>query len=161
MLQAAAQAIERASQFGAGVGLVSDTAHTGAVGRYAQWIAEQGFAALVMVAGPRFMAYHGAKVTSLATSPIAIGIPGPDGVDPLLPDMATSVTAAGRIRQAAAAGKPIPEGTAIDADGQPTIDAARAATLLPLGGPKGSSRSYSNASPACWRARRSSPRLPA
>jgi ureidoglycolate dehydrogenase (NAD+) len=138
MLEAAAQAIKRANEFGVGVGLVSDTAHTGAVGRYAQWIAEQGFAALVIVAGPLFMAYHGAKVTSLATSPIAIGIPGPDGDDPLLLDMATSVTAAGRIRQAAAAGKPIPEGTAIDADGRPTIDAARAATLLPLGGPKGS-----------------------
>src|SRR6202030_1805857 len=35
-------------------------------------------------------------------------------------------------------GKPIPEGAAIDADGHPTIDAAKAVTLLPLGGPKGS-----------------------
>lgn len=138
MLEAAAQAIKRAEEFGVGVGLVSDTAHTAAVGRYAQWIAERGYAALVMVAGPPFMAYHGAKVTSLATSPIAIGIPGPDGGDPLLLDMATSVTAAGRIRHAAAAGRPIPEGTAIDADGKPTTDASKAATLLPLGGPKGS-----------------------
>ena len=138
MLEAAAEAIKRAEEFGVGVGLVSDTAHTAAVGRYAQWIAERGYAALVMVAGPPFMAYHGAKVTSLATSPIAIGIPGPDGGEPLLLDMATSVTAAGRIRQAAAAGRPIPEGTAIDADGKPTLDASKAATLLPLGGPKGS-----------------------
>lgn len=138
MLQAAAEAIALAEKFGVGVGLVSDTAHTGAVGRYAQWIAERGYAALVMVAGPLFMAYHGAKVTSLATSPIAIGIPGPDGADPLLLDMATSVTAAGRIRQAAAQGRPIPEGAAIDADGKPTTDAAKAATLLPLGGAKGS-----------------------
>jgi ureidoglycolate dehydrogenase (NAD+) len=138
MLEAAGQAMKRAEEFGVGVGLVSDTAHTGAVGRYAQWIAERGYAALVMVAGPPFMAYHGAKVTSLATSPIAIGIPGPDGGDPLLLDMATSVTAAGRLRQAAAAGRPIPEGTAIDAEGKPTTDAAKAATLLPLGGPKGS-----------------------
>jgi ureidoglycolate dehydrogenase (NAD+) len=52
--------------------------------------------------------------------------------------MATSVTAAGRIRQAAAEGRPIAEGLAIDADGKPTTDAAKATTLLPLGGPKGS-----------------------
>ena len=141
MMQAAAHAIEIADTLGVGVGIVSDTAHTGAVGRYAHWIAERGHAALVTVAGPLFMAYHGAKVTSLATSPIAIGIPGADqgpGSEPLVLDMATSVTAAGRIRQAAAEGKPIPEGAAIDADGQPTTDGAKAATLLSLGGAKGS-----------------------
>jgi ureidoglycolate dehydrogenase (NAD+) len=138
MLDAAAQAIERARAFGVGVGLVSDTAHTGAIGRYAHWIAERGYAALVMVAGPLFMAYHGAKVTSLGTSPLAIGVPGPDGGDPLVLDMATSVTAAGRIRQAAAQGRPIPDGSAIDADGRVTTDANKVATLLPLGGPKGS-----------------------
>jgi len=138
MLQAAAHAIDIADKFGVGVGIVSDTAHTGAIGRYAHWIAERGYAAVVMVAGPPFMAYHGGKSTSLATSPIAIGIPGPDDGDPLVLDMATSVTAAGRIRQAAAEGKPIPEGAALDADGKPTTDAGKAVTLLPLGGAKGS-----------------------
>ena len=138
MLEAAAQAIARAKDFGVGVGLISDTAHTGAIGRYAHWIAERGYAALVMVAGPLFMAYHGAKVTSLGTSPLAIGIPGPDDGDPLVLDMATSLTAMGNIRQAAAQGRPIPEGAAIDADGQVTTDASKVATLLPLGGPKGS-----------------------
>jgi ureidoglycolate dehydrogenase (NAD+) len=138
MMQAAAHAIKLAEQFGVGVGLLSDTAHTGAVGRYAHWIAERGFAAIVMVAGPLFMAYHGAKATSLGTSPIAIGIPGPEDRDPLVLDMATSMTAAGRIRQAAAEGKPLGEGLAIDADGNPTTDPAKVATLLPLGGPKGS-----------------------
>jgi len=137
MIQAAAHAIGLADQFGVGVGLVSDTTHTGAIGRYAQWVAERGYAALIMAAGPLFMAYHGARTTSLATSPIAIGIPGP-GSEPLVLDMATSVTAAGRIRQAAAEGKPIAEGLAIDAEGMPTTDAAKAVTLLPLGGPKGS-----------------------
>jgi ureidoglycolate dehydrogenase (NAD+) len=138
MMQAAAHAIELAEKLGVGVGLVSDCAHTGAVGRYPHWIAERGYAALVLVAGPPFMAYHGAKATTLATAPIAIGIPGPEGRDPLVLDMATSVTAAGRIRQAAAEGRPLAEGLAIDADGRPTTDAAKAATLLPLGGPKGS-----------------------
>ena len=138
MLAAPAHAIDIAETYGVGVGIVSDAAHTGAIGRYAHWIAERGYAALVMVAGPPFMAYHGAKVTSLATSPIAIGIPGPEDRDPLVLDMATSVTAAGRIRQAAQEGKPIPEGAALDAAGQPTTDGTKASILLPLGGPKGS-----------------------
>src|SRR5690242_4791544 len=138
MLAAAQHAIDIAEKYGVGVGIVSDAAHTGAIGRYAHWIAERGYAAVVMVAGPPFMAYHGAKITSLATSPIAIGIPGPEDRDPLVLDMATSVTAAGRIRQAAAEGKPIPDGAALDANGKPTTDGAKASILLPLGGPKGS-----------------------
>jgi ureidoglycolate dehydrogenase (NAD+) len=139
MMRAAAHAIEVADTFGVGVGLLSDPTHLGAIGRYAQWVAERGYAALVIVAGLPFMAYHGAKVASIATSPIAIGVPGPDPEGaPLVLDMATSVTASGRIRQAAAEGKTIPEGVAIDAHGNPTMDARQAATLLPLGGAKGS-----------------------
>jgi len=139
MMRAAARAIEVADSFGVAVGLLSDPTHLGAIGRYAQWIAERGYAALVIVAGFPFMAYHGAKVPSIATSPIAIGIPAPepDG-RPLLLDMATGLIAAGRIRQAAAEGKPIPEGAAIDVHGNPTTDARQATTVLPLGGPKGS-----------------------
>jgi ureidoglycolate dehydrogenase (NAD+) len=139
MMRAAALAIEVAHQFGVGVGLLSDPHHLGAIGRYAQWVAERGYAALVILAGLPFMAYHGAKVASIGTSPIAIGVPGPGAQDaPLVLDMATSVAAAGRIRQAAAEGKPIPEGIAIDPDGKPTTDARQALAVLPIGGPKGS-----------------------
>jgi LDH2 family malate/lactate/ureidoglycolate dehydrogenase len=78
-------------------------------------------------------------VASIGTSPIAIGIPGPGPQDaPLVLDMATSVAAAGRIRQAAAEGKAIPEGIAIDAHGKPTTDAGQGAAVLPIGGAKGS-----------------------
>lgn len=139
MMRAAALAIEVANKFGVGVGLLSDPHHLGAIGRYVQWVAERGCPALVILAGLPFMAYHGAKMASMGTSPIAIGIPGPDPQDaPLVLDMATSVTAVGRIRQAAAEGKTIPEGVAIDADGKPTTDAGQAAAVLPLGGAKGS-----------------------
>ena len=139
MMRATALAIEVAHQFGVGVGLLSDPHHLGAIGRYAQWVAERGYAALVILAGLPFMAYHGAKVASIGTSPIAIGVPGTGPQDtPLVLDMATSVAAAGRIRQAAAEGKAIPEGIAIDAHGKPTTDAGQAAAVLPIGGPKGS-----------------------
>jgi ureidoglycolate dehydrogenase (NAD+) len=138
MMRAAAHAIEVADKFGVAVGLLSDPHHLGAIGRYAQWVAERGYAAIVILAGLPFMAYHGAKVASIGTSPIAIGIPGPLPDDaPLLLDMSTSITSSGRIRQAAAEGKTIPEGVAIDAEGEPTTDPGRAAAVLPLGGSKG------------------------
>jgi ureidoglycolate dehydrogenase (NAD+) len=139
MMQAAARAIELAETYGIGMGLVSDPTHLGALGRYAQWIAERGHAAMMFIAGLPLMSYHGAKGANSATSPIAIGIPapGPEGA-PLLLDMATGVASAGRIRQAALDGVMLPEGLAIDADGHPTTDPKKAATVLPLGGPKGS-----------------------
>jgi ureidoglycolate dehydrogenase (NAD+) len=137
MMQAAAIAREAVATSGICMGLVSATTHTGAIGRYAAWLAERGCAAIVFVGGPPFMAYHGARTASLSTAPLAIAVPGPD-TKPLLLDMASSIVAAGRIRDLAAAGKPIPEGWALDADGKPTTDAGKATTLLPLGGPKGS-----------------------
>ena len=81
-MMAAAHPRDRlAEKYGVGVGLVSDPTHLGAIGRYAQWIAERGHAAMVIVAGLPFMGYHGAKVASIATSPIAIGIPAPGPED--------------------------------------------------------------------------------
>jgi ureidoglycolate dehydrogenase (NAD+) len=137
MMQAAAIARESVATSGICMGLVSATTHTGAIGRYAEWLAERGCVAVVFVGGPPFMAYHGARTASLSTAPLAIAVPGPNA-KPLLLDMASSIVAAGRIRDLAAAGKTIPEGWALDADGKPTTDAGKAATLLPLGGPKGS-----------------------
>src|SRR5262245_36527393 len=143
MMRAAQHAMERANQFGIGVGLLSDPHHLGAIGHYAQRVAECGYAGMIILGGLPFMAYHGAKVAGIGTSPIAIGVPGPDpDGPPVLLDMATSVAAAGRIRQAAAEGNPIPPGIALDADGKPTTDPLAAVTLLPIGGAKGSGLSF-------------------
>ncbi|MGA2943119.1 MAG: Ldh family oxidoreductase, partial [Xanthobacteraceae bacterium] len=75
VMQAAALAVERAKKLGVCFCLVRETTHTGAIGRYAQWIAEQNCAAVIMGAGPTLMAYHGTRVASLSTSPIAIAVP--------------------------------------------------------------------------------------
>jgi ureidoglycolate dehydrogenase (NAD+) len=136
VMQAAALAVERAKKTGVCFGLVRETTHTGAIGRYAQWIAERGCAALIMGAGPTLMAYHGARVASLSTSPIAIAVPSGDG--PIVLDMASSAIANGKILQARNTGEPLPEGTVLAADGEPTTDPKQAEILLPLGGPKGS-----------------------
>ena len=137
MMRAAAAAAETAASDGICVAAVRDTTHTGPVGRYATWLAERGCAAIVFVAGPPLMAYHGARVPSLSTSPITMAVPMPGG-EPLLLDMATSVVSFGRLRQARARAEKIPETWALDAQGRPTTDGTTAATPLPVGGPKGS-----------------------
>ena len=136
MMQAIAIAAERARTLGVAFGLVRDTTHTGAVGRYAQWLAERGCAALIMVSGVAFVAYHGARVASMGTSPIAIAVPSGGG--PIVLDMATSTISNGTIIQARANGTALPPGTVLTADGEPTTDPRQADILLPLGGPKGS-----------------------
>ena len=135
VMHAAALAVERAKQTGICLALIRHTTHTGAIGRYAQWIAERGCAAVLMGAGPALMAYYGARVASMATSPIAIAVPS--GKGPILLDMAISTISNGKILQARATGASLPEGTVLDARGQPTTDAKDAEILLPLGGPKG------------------------
>ena len=136
MMQAATIAAGRAETIGVCFGLVRETTHTGAIGRYAQWMAQRGCIAVIMGAGPAFVAYHGARVASLGTSPIAIAVP--NGGASIVLDMATSMISNGTIMQARAAGKELPPNAALTAHGEPTTDPAKAEILLPLGGPKGS-----------------------
>jgi ureidoglycolate dehydrogenase (NAD+) len=136
MMQAIALATERAAKAGVCFGLVRDTTHTGAIGRYVQWMAERGCAAMIMGAGPAFVAYHGARVASLGTSPIAIAVPRGDGA--IILDMATSAISNGTILQARATGASLPSNSALTKEGEPTTDPNRAEILLPLGGAKGS-----------------------
>jgi ureidoglycolate dehydrogenase (NAD+) len=140
VMEGAARAIERAKATGVCFALIRNTAHTGAIGRYAQWIAERGYAALLMGAGPTLMAYHGARVASMATSPIAIAVPSSRGLIAL--DMSSSTISNGKILQARAAGAALPAGTVLTAAGEPTTDARQAEILLPLGGPKGSGLAF-------------------
>jgi len=135
-MQAASLAVERAKEVGVCYGIVRETTHTGAIGRYAQWIAQQDCAALIMGCGPALMAFHGTRVASMATSPIAIAVPSGNGT--ILLDMATSTISNGKILQARNTGEPLPPGTVLTADGEPTTDPKKAEILLPLGGPKGS-----------------------
>jgi ureidoglycolate dehydrogenase (NAD+) len=140
VMRGAAIAIERAKQSGVCFGLIRCTTHTGAIGRYAQTIAKHGCAALLIGAGPTLMAYHGARIASMATSPISIAVPS--GAGPIVLDMATATISNGKILQARNTGTPLPEGTVLTADGEPTTDPRQAEILLPLGGPKGSGLAF-------------------
>ena len=73
----------------------------------------------------------------LGTNPIAFGMPSSRG--PVVLDMGTSAFMGTELALRERLGQLLPEGVAIDPDGQPTRDptAARLGALLPFGGYKG------------------------
>jgi ureidoglycolate dehydrogenase (NAD+) len=142
MMQAARRAVDIARENAIAIALVRETTHTGAIGRYPQWVAEQGCAGIMINGGPPFMAYHGTRTPHLGTSPISIAVPSGDGGEPLLLDLATGVISNGRLQQAIAAGEALEPGWALDGEGRVTTDPKKAKVILPLGGPKGSGLSF-------------------
>lgn len=113
--------------------------HCGQAGRHVERLAERGLVAFAYANTPSAMAFHGGKRSRLGTDPLAFAAPIP-GRAPLVIDMALSVVARSKIVAAKAKGESIPEGWAVDDQGQPATNAdeALAGTLLPIGGAKGS-----------------------
>jgi len=116
---------------------VSHLTHAGAMAQYVETAAEQGSMAMLFVAGPPLMAYHGAAKAGATTGPFAMAVPGPDGI-PIVFDMATSEISFARMHQARAQGAVLPMFSALNAQGVMTTDAAQAVTPLPMAGAKGS-----------------------
>jgi ureidoglycolate dehydrogenase (NAD+) len=137
MRLAAAEAARKARTAGIGLALVRRTTHTAALGYYTRLAALEGMAAIAGSASWSNMVYHGAREVGVASNPFSIAIPHGKG-EPLVLDMATAVAALGKIVHAARSGKSIPEGWALDDDGNPTTDPKKATLPLSLGGPKGS-----------------------
>jgi LDH2 family malate/lactate/ureidoglycolate dehydrogenase len=136
---AADVAIDRAKKFGISLVLIRDTNNLGSLAYYTELIAREGMIALMSCNAAPAMAPWGGAEAFTGTNPIAIAIyTGTEVV--FSADMATSVVARGKIRQAAREGKSIPMDWAMDEEGNPTSDpnVALKGTLLPMGGPKGS-----------------------
>jgi LDH2 family malate/lactate/ureidoglycolate dehydrogenase len=130
--------IELARQFGISLVLARGSNHFGPISPYAYIAAEQGFASIIGSNATTTIAPSGGSDARLGNSPLGFGVPNPDGNHFML-DMAMSVVARAKIRNALKAGQPIPETWATDAAGKPTTDprAALDGFLLPIGGHKG------------------------
>jgi len=113
--------------------------HFGALAPYALRACEAGCVSIMGTSATTSMPPWGGSEARIGNNPFAIAAPCPQPPHFLL-DMAMSVAARGKIRAARAEGRPIPEGWALDAAGQPTTDpvAALAGFLMPFGGHKGS-----------------------
>ncbi len=134
--RASAIAIDKASTAGIGLCLVRRSTHMGAIGYFALEAAAEGMAGIVINVSRPNMAYPGARSAGLATSPIAIAVPGAAHA-PLMLDMATATKSMGKIQLARDTGEPLGEGWAVDADGNPTTDPQKAVIPTALGGHKG------------------------
>lgn len=128
--------MQKASDVGIGWSLIRNTTHQGAMGYYTLMVANEGMAGIALVCSPPNMAPAGARAAGVHNSPIAISVPAKHR-RPLVLDMATSVAAGGKLTLAADKGIPLPEGWALDKDGNPTTDPKLATTLIPTGGYKG------------------------
>jgi LDH2 family malate/lactate/ureidoglycolate dehydrogenase len=115
-----------------------DSSHFGASAWWAQKLAAAGFIGIVTCnATPLVAAWQGLDKI-LGTNPICMAVPGPNT---FLLDMATTTVALNRIHKAILSGDTeIPQGWAMDAEGNPTTDpqVALRGLPMPLGGYKGS-----------------------
>ena len=139
------RAIAAAKQHGACVMALRNAAHVGRIGTYGEMAARagMGFVAFVNVSDHYdVQAPFGCGEPRLGTNPFCTAVPGPDG-NPVLLDMATTTIAAGKARVAHNKGVPVPAGTMIDPEGNPTTDPGpfireHVGALLSFGGHKGS-----------------------
>ena len=110
----------------------------GPLGWFTERLANAGLIAVATAVSPALMAAGPGTGPVFGTNPLAYSVPRVGGV-PLTVDQASSSTAFVSVRDAAARGVSLPEGWAVDAEGNPTTDseAALKGALLPFGGYKG------------------------
>jgi LDH2 family malate/lactate/ureidoglycolate dehydrogenase len=132
-------ATEIARQTGVAAVFARGSNHFGAIAPYTFMAAEAGFASIIGSNATTTMAPWGGREARLGNNPLAFGIPNPKG-RPVILDMALSVAARAKIRNALERGETIPPTWATDRDGRPTTDPRQALSgfLLPIGGYKGS-----------------------
>ncbi|KAF1950085.1 malate/L-lactate dehydrogenase-like protein [Byssothecium circinans] len=127
-----------------GIGLVSvkNSNHFGMSAWLVQQAIDAGMMSLVFTNSSPALPVWGAKSKLMGVSPIACGAPA-GKTPPFIMDMAPSVAARGKVYKALRRGEKIPDGWALDKDGKPTDDPAKAleGVMLPMGGPKGSALS--------------------
>ncbi|MFD1798132.1 Ldh family oxidoreductase [Paracoccus aurantiacus] len=129
---------ERAHRLGIAAMSINDCTHFSALWPEIEKLTDAGLAAMAMCPSYASVAPTGGNAPLLGTNPFAFGWPRPDAM-PYVFDFATSVAARGEIELHRIAGTPLPEGWAIDRDGQPTTDpqAALDGAMLPFGAHKG------------------------
>ncbi|MEM8852705.1 MAG: Ldh family oxidoreductase [Pseudomonadota bacterium] len=125
------------STHGLAMAAISRSHHCGALGHPVEALAHKGLVAMMFANTPPAIAPWGGSKALFGTNPIAFA--APCGADVVVVDMSVSKVARGNIVKAAQDGTPIPEGWALDADGNPTTDAkaALSGTMVPMGDAKG------------------------
>lgn len=135
---AIATAIERSEEFGVAWSAVTNSHHFGAAAIHLEPVAAAGKVGIAMSNSPAAMPPAGGRSALFGTNPIAAVFPR-HGHAPIVIDLSLSEVARGKLMVAAAAGGSIPQGWALDREGNPTTDPAKGleGSMLPMGGTKG------------------------
>ncbi len=128
------EAIDAAKEFGVCIAAVTNSHHAGVLVDHLRPAAAASLVGFGFANSPAAMPVAGGRRPLLGTNPIAAVFPRP-GHDPLMIDMSLSEVARGKLMVAAKQGRPIPEGWALDAQGNPTTDprAGLEGSMLPMG----------------------------
>ena len=134
--------IEKTRKHGIAALAVNNCFHFSALWPEVEQLSAAGLVGMAMVPSHSWVAPAGGKRGTLGTNPLAFSWPR-QGKDPFTFDFATSAFARGEIELYLRAGKPLPDGVAVDADGNPTNDprAAMDGAMLTFGSYKGSALS--------------------
>ncbi len=139
--QAMELAIQKAETTGFGMVTVRNSNHFGIAGYYARMAAKKGLIGMAMTNSEAIMVPTGSRQARLGTNPIALAFPADP--TPFCFDAATTVVPRGKLEVYRKAGKPMPNGWAIAANGVPSNDPDKVIRnisdragggILPLGG---------------------------
>ena len=138
MQEAVDKARTLARRYGTATVAVNHSTHYGVGAYWTDQLARDGLIGILVGTTGKSVAPYGSAEKFIGTNPLSMSFP--TGGRPITADMATSAGAYGKLVEAAGAGRDVPEGWAVDADGVPTTDAsaAVAGALIPFGGHKGS-----------------------
>jgi len=117
---------------------IHNSHHFGQGGYHVERLAAEGLVGLMLGNSPQAIAPWGGQRGLFGTNPIAMAAPRRSGAA-LVIDLSLAKVARGKVMAAAKVGEQIPEGWALDADGNPTRDpeAALGGTMVPMGEAKG------------------------
>lgn len=131
------ETINLAKESGIAVVGMKRLGHCGTLSYFIRKATEQGYIALSMCQSDPMVVLYGGTEPYFGTNPIGFGAPRKKG-SPIIFDMATTVGAWGKILDARAKGKEIPDSWAVDSNGNKTKDPNAVAGLVPIAGAKGS-----------------------
>ena len=131
-------AIEKATKSGMYTVFCNNANTFGAASYYVRQATKQKMVAVCFSNSPSAMAPWGGKTKMLGTNPLAIGIPAKNKAD-IIVDMATSIVAKSKINEIRKQGGTLPDGWALDPEGNPTNDPLEAikGMVLPMAQHKG------------------------
>ena len=135
MYRATKAVIEKARGQGFAIVGVNNSWMSGRSAHYVEMVARAGMVGIHSVSSNAHVAPPGGRAPATGTNPIAFAFPT-EG-EPFVVDIGTAAFMGTDLQFRERRGDTLPEGVALDADGNPTRDPAKVKALLPFGGYKG------------------------